>query len=77
MTQIARGEESFDTMSSSEEAPVAPSLARPATVSWLKSKTTHSCPFFIKAAHHIAAHPTESDHSKLHGVEFFWLGLVD
>ena len=37
-----------------------------ATAAGLTSYTTHSCPARVKPAHHVGAHPAETDHPELH-----------
>ena len=66
ISQIARGFSSFSTRSASELAPVALSFVEIRTAFGDASKTTQSWPPCDQPAHHVGAHPAQTDHSELH-----------
>ena len=66
ISQTARGSLSFATSSASDAAPCAPAEASSATAPGLRSYTTQVWPAAQETAHHVRAHPAETDHSELH-----------
>ena len=63
ITQAARGLVSLDTKSSSDFDPVAPSLAKSATVCGAEVGDNALMAAPHQAAHHVAAHPAKPYHS--------------
>ena len=68
ISQMARGLLSFLTKSSSDVEPVAPSPASCFTVAGAAVVNDALVAVLLQAAHHVGAHPAESDHAQLHCV---------
>ncbi len=68
----AAGFVSLPTKSSSEVAPVAPSLTSSATASGLDVVDDAFVAIPHQAAHHVGAHPAQSHHANLHRPASLW-----
>ena len=66
ISQMARGLLSFSTNSASDAAPCAPSDASSATALGVAIVDDAGVPIAKETAHHVRAHPAETDHSELH-----------